>query len=85
MKVPPSPDPGTWQEEVLQALEEGSPRYLGNVLVYVVKSDSDPMGFYYVLDMGNGKFVCTCKGFRYSKKDSCKHVEKVSAMLGVDK
>lgn len=43
--------------------------------VWLVKSDSDPMVFYYVIHLLKDLWVCTCKGFRFT--DGCKHLEKV--------
>jgi len=67
---------GSWQEEVLEIIENnGTPWLIEEAAkVWVVKSDSDPMGFYYVLGFPWGP-VCTCDGFRYRAK--CKHLALV--------
>jgi len=71
----------TWQSSILEALKEVDEPFLrlGSAEVYVVKSNTDDMDFYYelVFETEHGRFkVCAkCKGFRYRNK--CDHVGKV--------
>jgi hypothetical protein len=84
----PTSNPTTWHEFVLAKIDQGNGVYVlldesnpagvyhcGQIKVWAVKSDTDEMGFYYVIDFGNGKRVCACDGFRYA--DHCKHTGRV--------
>jgi hypothetical protein len=83
----PSPTSNpTWHEFVLAKIDQGNGVYVlldevadlytrRQIKVWAVKSDTDEMGFYYVIDFGNGKRVCACDGFRYA--DHCKHTGRV--------
>lgn len=69
-----------WHEGILTDINEGNEVYsfLGAAKrVFAVKSDTDEMGFYYVMDFEGpfGRRICTCEGFRYS--DHCKHTGRV--------
>jgi len=85
-----SPSPtDTWHEFVLTKIDQGNGVFAlidelrtrwdattdKTIKVWAVKSDTDEMGFYYVIDFGNGKRVCACDGFRYA--DHCKHTGRV--------
>lgn len=68
----------SWQEQVIETLEQRNPVNLGSAEVVAINSESDNMTFYYVLCFDNGNITCTCRGFRY--RDKCKHVEQVEGM-----
>jgi U3 small nucleolar RNA-associated protein 14 len=76
----------TWHETILKHLEDGNGVYtlvdelvrwgdMARVKIWAVKSDTDEMGFYYVIDLSTGRRVCTCDGFRYA--GHCKHTGRV--------
>jgi hypothetical protein len=84
----------TWHEKVLDAIEEyghGDSVEVDCVKVgkvWAVKSDTDDMGFYYVMELtvleltsrtrhshGQTFLACTCDGYRYN--DKCKHTDRV--------
>lgn len=69
----------SWQEKVIETFKtEGSDTVkLSDAVesVYVVRSESDPMEFYYVLRLG-WIDVCTCPGFRF--RTDCKHVRGIA-------
>jgi len=67
--------PASWQDRVIQELdEEGGSIQLATEgqtkAVWAVKSNSDPMDFYYIIDVG-WIVLCTCKGFRF--RTDCSH------------
>ncbi len=64
-----------WQEQVLDWLQQTDEPavFLGSAEVYAYPSESDPMGFNYVVAFPDFA-VCTCKGFRFRNK--CHHVEE---------
>ena len=69
--------PSSWQERVLESIDEdgdGSGVRVGEGMVYAVRSKSDPMKVYYLMDLGWIQ-VCTCDGFRY--RTDCSHVRKM--------
>ena len=76
----------TWHEAILKHLEDGNGVYvlvdelirwgdMVKVKIWAVKSDTDEMGFYYVIDLSTGRRICNCDGFRYA--DHCKHTGRV--------
>lgn len=79
----------TWHETILKHLEDGNGVYAlvdelrvrwdsttdKTTKVWAVKSDTDDMGFYYVIDLSTGRRVCSCEGFRYA--NHCKHTGRV--------
>lgn len=67
--------PASWQDQVLAQLEDdGGFSQIATTEqvkgVFVVKSKSDPMGFYYLIDVG-WIVLCTCKSFRF--RTECSH------------
>lgn len=68
---PEATEPG-WQDTLLSYLKDSPNAMIGNADIYVYKSKSDPMGFYYVFAF-LANVVCTCKGFRF--RDDCWHVK----------
>jgi hypothetical protein len=81
--------PPTWHESILEKIDQGNGVYvliddaydafaMRRIKVFAVKSDTDEMGFYYVIDFVNrtGTLrICTCDGYRYA--DHCKHTGRV--------
>jgi hypothetical protein len=79
----------TWHEAVLAQIEKGNGVYAlvdtlrigvgiitdSAMKIWAVKSDTDEMGFYYVIDLSTGRRICNCDGFRYA--DHCKHTGRV--------
>lgn len=84
MQTPSTPSP--WHEAILKSLEDGNGVFtlvdelirwgdMARIKIWAVKSDTDEMGFYYVIDLSTGRRVCNCDGFRYA--DHCKHTGRV--------
>ena len=76
----------SWHETILKHLEDGNgvftlvdtlinPYPYRQVKIWAVKSDTDEMGFYYVIDLTTGRRICNCDGFRYA--DHCQHTGRV--------
>lgn len=67
--------PTGWQMSVLEQLEqsEDSRVGLGSAKVHAVRSKTDDMKVYYLLDFG-WIVVCTCKGFRF--RTDCIHTRE---------
>ena len=53
------------------------PMKLGVGHVFIVPSSTDLGGFYLVawVDLA---WICSCKGFRYSKNNKCRHIDLVT-------
>jgi len=67
--------PTSWQEQVIEQLDKDSGfttlARKGQVEgVFAVKSNTDPMDFYYLIDVG-WIVLCTCKSFRF--RTECSH------------
>ncbi len=65
----------SWQAQVLTQLEDdkGFTQLATEEMVkgvFAIKSNSDPKGFYYLIDMG-WIVLCTCDGFRF--RTDCSH------------
>lgn len=57
---------------------------LGEGDIFMVPSSSDPGGFYFVGHVKVGRksvWVCSCKGFRYSEEDKCRHTQNVMELM----
>ena len=75
-----------WHEYVLDKLERGNNIYTllsesydaiqrTRTKVWAVKSDTDPMQWYYVIDLPGVGRICSCDGFRFT--NHCKHTGRV--------
>jgi hypothetical protein len=80
----------TWHEAILEKIDKGNGVFVliddafdmiakRQIKIWAVRSDTDEMGFYYVMDFINRTAghlrVCTCDGYRYA--DHCKHTGRV--------
>lgn len=81
-----------WQDFINRSiLADVNEAEIGNARVFVVKSESDPLDWYYVLvfaddETGAYTYACgKCDGFRF--RDTCRHTKKVQEIVAkeVDK
>ena len=71
--------PTGWQMSVIEQMPDDGTVALGSAKVTAVRSKTDEMKVYYIMDFGWIQ-VCTCKGFRY--RTDCLHTREYAE--GVD-
>jgi hypothetical protein len=88
MQTDSTPTP-VWHELILEKIDKGNGVYIlvdsaydaiakKETKIFAVKSDTDEMGFYLVIDFRSQRGtlrICTCDGYRYT--NHCKHMERV--------
>lgn len=64
----------SWQEAVLEQIDlEGDYVKVGDgASIFAVRSKTDDMDFYYIIDLGWNVVCAKCKGFRF--RSDCQHV-----------
>ena len=64
--------------------EDGIVQIATGATIYAVQSNSDFNDEYFIIITDSGD-ICAeiCKGFRYSRDDSCQHMTRMEAHLGI--
>lgn len=55
---------------------------VGQGRVYIMPGKTDPGSYYIVARLTHGVWVCGCRGYRFSKDNTCHHVKEMIRARG---